>query len=322
MAMMGEPPTGEMGTDETRRVPGPVLVLGPVLFHWPAEALRDFYFRIADEGDFDAVNVGEVVCSKRVPFFADMLPAVIDRLQSAGKEVVLSSLALVGDERDAAAMRALADTASRRGMLVEVNDVSLLGELDGRPHAIGPFINVYNEATLGFLVAHGAVRASLNPELPGSLIADLARLATVPLEVMVFGRVPLAISARCFHARAEDRTKDACQFACADDPDGRLISTMEGAPFLAMNGLQTLSHGCLNLMAELAPLLVAGVRRFRLSPQSGDMVAIARLFRDVLEGRLEAPAAVERLARLTPALPFANGFYHSLPGHQFAIGAP
>jgi collagenase-like PrtC family protease len=294
--------------------PVPQLVLGPVLFHWPAEALRDFYFRIADEAGYDSVCVGEVVCSKRMPFFEDYLPEVVARLRRAGKEVVLSSLSLVSDEREITAMRAL--VASAPG-LVEANDVAVLRDLRGRPHAVGPFVNIYNEDALAFLVSQGAVRACLNPELPGSLIADLARMSSVPLEVMVFGRVPLAISARCFSARAEDRTKDGCQFACKADPDGRPVRTIEDMPFLAMNGLQTLSYTCVNLMHELAPMRAAGVHRFRLSPQTGDMVATAALFRDVLEERLEPAAAVQRLGPLHPDLPFANGFYYAAPGHQF-----
>jgi collagenase-like PrtC family protease len=294
------------------------LVLGPVLFHWPAETLRDFYFRIADEADYDTVCLGEVVCSKRTPFFADDLPEVIARLSRAGKEVLLSSLALVSDERELAAMRALVAAAPG---LVEANDAAVLRELRGRPHAIGPYVNIYNEDALAFLVAQGAVRACLNPELPGALIADLARLSPIPLEVMVFGRLPLAISARCFHARAEDRSKDGCQFACKADPDGRTVRTIEGAPFLAMNGLQTLSHGCANLIGELAPMRAAGVHRFRLSPHTGDMVATAALFRDVLDGRCEPGAAAQRLAPLHPDMPFVNGFYYAAPGHQFTAPA-
>ncbi len=300
-----------MTTDITRAQ----LVLGPALFHWPAETLRDFYFRVADEGDYDTVVLGEVVCSKRAPFFADDLPAVIARLRRAGKEVLLATLSLINDERELAAARALIEVVAPG--LVEVNDVGVLPALRGTPHAIGPFVNIYNEDALAFLVGQGAVRACLNPELTGKLIADLARMATVPLEVMVFGRVPLAISARCFHARAEGRTRDGCQFACQADPDGRPVHTVEGAPFLALNGLQTLSHSCANLLHELAPLRRDGVNRFRLSPQTGDMVATAALFRDVLEGRLEPGAASRRLSLLHPELPFANGFYYAAPGHQF-----
>lgn len=56
------------------------LTLGPVLFHWQPELWRDFYFRVADEAPVDTVVVGEVVCSKRSPFFAEHMPAVVERL--------------------------------------------------------------------------------------------------------------------------------------------------------------------------------------------------------------------------------------------------
>ena len=34
------------------------LTIGPLLFHWPAERKRDFYFRIADEAPVDTVYLG------------------------------------------------------------------------------------------------------------------------------------------------------------------------------------------------------------------------------------------------------------------------
>ena len=65
------------------------LALGPVLYNWAPERWRDFYFRVADEAPVDVVSVGEVVCSKRSPFFAPYLPVVIERLRDAGKQVLL-----------------------------------------------------------------------------------------------------------------------------------------------------------------------------------------------------------------------------------------
>src|SRR3954452_15113750 len=123
------------------------LTLGPVLFHWPAERLRDFYFKIADEAPVTTVCVGEVVCSKRLPFFAPHLPGVIERLQAAGKAVVLSSLALVMDQREGRALAELCGENDEAGLMVEAKDISAVGLLAGRPHLIGPFVNIYNEAT-------------------------------------------------------------------------------------------------------------------------------------------------------------------------------
>jgi len=288
------------------------LTLGPLLFNWPAEARRDFYFRIADEAPFDSVCLGEVVCSKRAPLFERFLPAVTDRLGRAGKEVVRSTLALVMSPLEMAEQRAI---AADGGALVEANDLGCAALLQGRPHAIGPFVNVYNEGTLGVLAARGAVRVSLPFELSGETLRALAAAAgATELEVQVFGRVPLAVSARCYHARLHDLPKSACRFVCDRDADGLTVETLDGAPFLAMNGTQTLSYTLGRLTGELAELSALGIRRFRLSPHRIDMAAVATAYRDLLDGRAEAAEAEARLDRLAPFAPAANGFWHGAEG--------
>lgn len=301
------------------------LVLGPVLFHWPAEQMSDFYARIADEAEIDIVHLGEIVCSKRAPFFDPLLPDLIERLQRGGKEVVLASRALVMSERETKMTAAQIEGAEEAGFMVEANDLGAVRRLAGRPHVIGPFVNVYNEGTLAYLARQGAARVCLPPELPGTAISALAKASDVPLEVLVFGRMPLAISARCFHARAHGLHKDSCRYACGADPDGRTVNTLDGEAFLAINGTQTLSQTCLNLAGEIPGLLAAGIRHFRLSPQNLDMVAVARLFRAVGDRRLDAPAATAQLALLAGDLPFSNGFIHGREGRALVearFGAP
>ncbi len=286
------------------------LTLGPVLFNWAPEAWRDFYFRIADEASVDSVCLGEVVCSKRQPFFEPYLAVVVERLERTGKEVVFSTLALIMNERELAHVRAIAAT---EGLYVEANDISAVALLAGRPHAIGPFVNVYNEATLAYLVERGATRVCLPVELPAESLAVLAASSEVELEVQVFGRLPLAISARCYHARSRGLLKNNCQFVCDEDPDGMDVETLDGNPFLAVNGPQTLSSTYCNLWAELKALKEMGIRCFRLSPHNTDMVQVAQLFRDGLDGR-DTPQAEERLAELVNGAAFSNGFFHGVEG--------
>jgi collagenase-like PrtC family protease len=287
------------------------LTLGPLLFNWPAEKRRDFYFRIADEAPVDTVHLGEVVCAKREPFIADLLPVLVERLQRGGKEVAISTLALVMNAREAAALREIvADGA----LLVEANDMAAVALLAGRPHLLGPTINVYNEGTLAWLAGRGARRVCLPIELSAPAIAALAGSGACEIEVFAFGRAPLAISARCYHARAHGLAKDGCRYVCGDDADGMAAETIEGQPFLAVNGTQTLSHACVNLLREASGLRDAGVRRFRLSPHDIDMVAVARAFRDVLDGQIAADVGWRRLGELAPHLPFANGFLHGIAG--------
>jgi O2-independent ubiquinone biosynthesis protein UbiV len=291
------------------------LTLGPVLFNWEPERWRDFYFRIADEAPVATVYLGEAICFKRAPLFDDYFDAVAERLAAAGKTVVRSTLSEVMSQQE---RRLVADACAERTVMIEANDGSALLHLRGRPHHIGPFMNVYNERAMAVLARGGACAICLPAEMPAdaiaALCADAARLG-VTIETQVFGRLSLALSARCYHARAHDRNKDSCQFICNQDPDGMTLRTLEGQPFLAINGIQTMSYDYLNLIGELAELEQMGVRRFRLSPHSCDMVAVATIFRDVLDRRVEVAQAAERLEGLTIDAPFSNGFYHGKAGH-------
>lgn len=289
------------------------LTLGPVLYHWQPERWRDFYFRIADEAPVDTVVVGEAVCSKRTPFKQGHIPAVVERLEAAGKRVLHASLILVSLPRERRQTRELMQAAEAE---VEINDLTCLASLDGRPFTVGPFVNVYNEAAAGFLAGRGASRICLPPELPLPAVASIAAaLPQVAIEVFAFGKVPLAISARCYHARAHKLTKDNCRFVCELDPDGMPVATLDGAGFLSVNGVQTLSHGSACLLGDIPALREAGVAALRLSPQDCDMVAVAGLFRDVVDGRLAAEEAEGRLGAIYPDVPLANGFLHAAPGH-------
>ncbi len=297
------------------------LTLGPVLFNWQPETWRDFYFRIADEAPVSTVYLGEVICFKRAPLFDEYLRrggrAARGRRQDrraldAGRGDVQA-----GTPDDRRRLR-------RPTAMVEANDGSALLRLRGRPHHAGPFINVYNERTLAVLAGNGVRNVCLPPEMPATAIralsAEAAKLG-VMTEVQVFGRVGLALSARCYHARAHGRTKDTCQFICNVDPDGMTLRTLEDKPFLTVNGIQTMSHDYLNLAGELADLRDMGVGRFRLSPHSCDMVAVAKIFRDALDRGIDAAEAGARLDALQLGAPFSNGFYHGKRGHTWGQAA-
>ena len=296
------------------------LTLGPVLFNWEPERWREFYFRIADEAPVSTVYLGEVVCFKRAPLFDDYFDAVAERLKAAGKTVVRSTLAEVMSKQE----RQMIEDVCAGDNMVEANDGSALLLLRGRSHHAGPFINVYNERTLAVLAAGGVCNVCVPPEMPASAIRAFCPEAVklgVSLEVQVFGRIGLALSARCYHARAHGRTKDSCQFICNVDADGMTLRTLEDKPFLTVNGIQTMSHDYLNLAAELTELQDMGVTRFRLSPHSCDMVAVAAIFRDALDRRIDAKEAAVRLDGLKIDAPFSNGFYYGKPGHRFSQAA-
>jgi collagenase-like PrtC family protease len=303
MALEAEPTAGD-------------ITLGPVLFNWAPEAWRDFYFRIADEAHVKTVYLGEVICSKRGPLFEPHIAEVTTRLEAAGKTVVFSTLSEVVLKLD---RRMVDSICAPSGMLIEANDASALRYLQGRSHHIGPFLNVYNEQTLAYLAGCGARNVCLPSEMPATAIqalCDGSRGTEATIEVQVFGRISLALSARCYHARAHGRTKDNCLFVCENDPDGLTLRTLDDRPFLAVNGIQTLSYDYLNLINEVPNLRAMGVTRFRLSPHSCDMPAVASIFRAVLDGRIGTAEGAAALEAMKLPGPFSNGFYYGKPGHQ------
>jgi collagenase-like PrtC family protease len=301
---------------------GAEITLGPVLFNWKPERWRDFYFRIADEAPVGTVYLGEVVCSKRSPFFEPHYEDVIARLRAGGKRVVLSTLAEVMLKLD---RQLVEGVCAAQEFLVEANDGSALFHLRGRPHHVGPFLNAYNEATVAALARRGARNVCVPAEMPATALRELCartRGLGVTVEVQVFGRLSLALSARCYHARAHGRTKDSCLFVCEKDPDGLSLRTLDGKPFLTVNGVQTLSHDYVNLLGEIEQLRDMGVSRFRLSPHTCDMVAVASVFRAVLDGSVAAAEGMDRLAAMTVGVPFSNGFFRGKAGYSYRGSRP
>jgi len=293
------------------------LTLGPVLFNWAPEEWRDFYFRIADEAPVDIVYLGETVCLKRMPFIEPHLADVAERLVAAGKKIVFSTLALVMNSQE---RKALAAIAEGNDYVVEANDIAALTALAGRPHVIGPYVNVYNEATLTHLAQGGAVRICLPPELPESAMAPLgiaAKSAGVDLEVFAFGRMPLAVSARCYHARSHNLSKDNCQFVCDQDKDGLALKTLDDENFLTINGIQTMSHSVQNLLPDIRRLCDLGISHIRLSPHSCDMVQVAQLFAKVLDGEMSSDEATGILSQVSFGAPFCNGYLHGQAGKDW-----
>ncbi len=199
-----------------------------------------------------------------------------------------------------------------------MNNSAALFHMDGRKHRIGQYFNTYNDETLAYLAARGATHFSLPAEMPREAVEVMAGRATelgVGLEVQVFGRASLALSARCYHARAHGRIKDNCQFVCEEDPDGMSLKTLSGQEFLKVNGIQTLSNSYINLLPELAEMQRMGVSHFRLVPQDVDMVGVARVFREVLDGRAEAAAGMAVLEALKMPAAFSNGFWYGKAGY-------
>ena len=294
-------------------MPRAALTLGPVFFHWSPEKLADFYRRIADEAPVDRVHVGEVVCGKRMPFSDPAWPDVIERLERGGKEVAISTLSAPATVRERRNVQELCGDER----LVEINDITALPSRSGRPFVTGPFVNVYNEAVARFLIDQGAITICPPVELSVAAVGAMAQAcAGAEFEIFAFGRLPLAVSGRCYHARHHGLHKDSCQFTCEKDPDGLAVDTLDGQQFLAINGLQTLSNQVQAYLPEPATLASRNIGRLRLSPHSANMVEVTRTYRDLLDGREDPDRARFTLSCLDLPGALVDGYAHGRPGWQ------
>jgi collagenase-like PrtC family protease len=290
----------------------PKLSLGPVPYFWSRETLLEFYERIALT-PVDIVYLGETVCSKRRPLKTGEWLELAADLRAAGKEVVLSGLTLLEAGSELASLKRL---CREQDYLIEANDMAAVQLLAGnRPFVSGPSVNIYNSGTLSVLAGLGLQRWVLPVELSRDTLADMQAQcpAGVATEVFVFGRLPLAWSARCFTARAHNLPKDDCQFRCLDYPDGMLLSTREDESFLVLNGIQTQSARTLNLISELDDLGQLEVDVLRISPQSRHTEVIIDTFHRCLQGDITATAAEIQLDRLMPVGP-CNGYWYGDAG--------
>ncbi|BCL77000.1 U32 family peptidase [Jeongeupia sp. HS-3] len=249
------------------------LTLGPLLYYWSRQTTLDFYAEAAG-WPVDTVYLGEVVCARRHELkLADWLALAAD-LSAAGKQVVLSSQALLESSGDLIGLKKLIES----GHPIEANDLGAvkLARDAGRPFVAGPQLNIYNGAALDWFTAAGASRWLPPLEASRDTVAAILAEKTVPIETEVFGhgRLPLAFSARCFTARHYDLNKDACEFKCLAHPDGLTMATREGQDFLCINGIQTMSAACHTLWHDL-PMLT-GIDALRISPQvahTGEIIA-------------------------------------------------
>ncbi len=292
------------------------LTLGPILFEWKKDDVLRFYDEVA-EMDIDRVYLGEVVCAKKRGLTIEDMREVADMLTNAGKKVVLSSLAIVSNEKELALVRDLIDLPYP----LEANDMSLFNMTDPakREVSCGPHITTYNVPSVEFLQSLGVKRVCFPVELSGESVAYNIKHTGIIAEVFAWGRLPLAFSWRCYTSRSHGLLKSNCQHNCADYPDGLVIRTMEGAPLFTINGTSILSASTHSLCGLIEELRAMGVGALRISPQFEGTAEVVKIFRARLNGELSAEDAAPRLKELCGGGPFCNGWYHGRAGKDFKV---
>ncbi|KAA5995214.1 U32 family peptidase [Pantoea sp. M_5] len=356
--------------------------VGPVLWYWPTPTLEEFYQQAA-RSSAEIIYLGEAVCSKRRATPYGRWMEMARDVAASGKQVVLSTLALLQSPSE---LKELQRYVENGEFLIEANDIGTVNMAAERhlPFVAGPTLNVYNADTLQLLVREGMTRWCMPVEMSRDWLLQLleqcetrgirqqfevevmgyghlplalsARCFTArsenrakddcetccinyptgrrvssqegrdwllqlleqcetrgirqqfEVEVMGYGHLPLALSARCFTARSENRAKDDCETCCINYPTGRRVSSQEGQPVFVLNGIQTMSGYCYNLGNDLA-----GMREWvdcvRLSPQDSTTLAEIDRFRANENG--QAPLMVAKGCD-------CNGYWRKLAGMTLA----
>lgn len=293
------------------------LTLGSLLYFWPAAEVRQFYGQVAD-WPVDVVYLGETVCARRREMKLPDWLEIADQLTAAGKEVVMSTQTLLESETDLRQLYKLLEAIKAHSgqRLIEANDLSAVQackELE-LPFVAGAAINLYNPHSLRLLVDQGMQRWCFPVELSRTTLADqLAYIQQqqlpVQTEVFAFGHLPLAWSARCFTARHHDLPKDRCQFVCKDYPAGLPLTSQENQQLFTINGIQTLSGSCHNLIRQLPDMQQLGVSHVRLSATGTDMASVVMAFDQARRGEQPATDPLQLLDIST-----CNGYWFAEPG--------
>ncbi|CNI82376.1 U32 family peptidase [Yersinia intermedia] len=257
--------------------------LGAVLYYWPKTDIETFY-QAAANSSADIIYLGENVCTKRREMKVGDWLALAKEVAASGKQVVISTLALLQAPSELNELKRYVENGE---FLLEANDlgaVNMAAER-GLPFVAGHALNCYNAYTLRILHRQGMMRWCMPVELSRDWLVNVLQQCEelgfrnqFEVEVLSYGHLPLAYSARCFTARSEDRAKDECETCCINYPQGRPVLSQEDQQVFILNGIQTQSGYCYNLGNELISMQGL-VDIVRLSPQGLDTLAIIEQFR-------------------------------------------
>ncbi|MCL1125867.1 U32 family peptidase [Shewanella surugensis] len=288
--------------------------LGPSLFFWPKADVEAYYHQ-ARHSSADVIYLGETVCSKRRELGIKDWLNVAKELAQSNKQVVISTMTLLEAPAEINSMKKLCDNGD---FLIEANDLSAVNIMHALklPFVAGPSINCYNLSSLKVLMKQGMIRWVMPVELSGDWLKKLLQEAEqagirnqFECEVFAWGYLPLAYSARCFTARAENRSKDDCRYVCINYPQGIKMNSREGERVFMLNGIQTLSGYQYNLINDVHDMQVAGVDLVRISADSTDAFQQMARFQQQLIKPVHYP-----LDRSNEC----NGYWHQIPGMSIA----
>jgi collagenase-like PrtC family protease len=287
------------------------LALGPLLYYWEKQTVETFYQQ-ALSSEADVIYLGETVCSKRRELKTRDWIDLAKELANSNKEIVLSSMALLEAPSEIKILRQICENGQFK---VEANDLGAVQILSENkvPFVCGPAINCYNASVIKLLINKGMQRWVMPVELSRDWLVktleDCEQLGIrdqFEVELFAHGYMPLAYSARCFTARSENKAKDDCELCCIKYPTGRPTTTQEDQQVFVLNGIQTQSGYCYNLLNDV-PSMQGLVDVIRVSPSGNESFSTLKDYRAAIKGELSA---------IQLASKECNGYWHKIAGFQ------
>lgn len=271
------------------------LSLSPILYCWEKSRVYDFYDAIKTS-PIDIVYLGEMVCAKRQELLLNDWLDIGRALKAHGKEVILTSLALVDSPSKLLDVKKAVNNGE---LIIEANDfaaVNLCVEQQ-LPFVAGHALNIYNTEALKVMLRNGMQRWCFPVELSQTWLQDIQKECEAQgiwqnfeKEILAYGYLPLSYSARCFTARNVGRDKADCEIACIQDPAGKAVLTQENQRIFTMNGIQMQSGLCYNLIHEYATLEKL-VDIIRLSPLDENITETIEQF----DSRMHSPNYIPKV---------------------------
>jgi len=293
------------------------LSLGPILYLWPRQTIEDFYQQHLNSA-IGVIYLGETVCAKRRSLKPAEWIELAKELSKSGKQIVLSTLALIEAGSDLGNVKQLCNNGE---LLVEANEMGAVQLMVDQklPFVAGPSLNIYNAYTLKQLQNQGLIRWVMPVELNATTLADILCDAetlgirdNIETEVFSYGRLPLAYSARCFTTRYRNIAKDNCQFVCQDYPEGLPMDSQEGEAFFNINGIQTQSGRIQHLLPHWQQMQELGVDLMRISPQPQHTGEIIKRYDEVIQSTSQDTDIQKYLSA-----PACDGYWRGLSGMDY-----
>lgn len=250
--------------------PSVKISLGAIQYFWDRNTLYEFY-EAAAESSADIIYLGETVCGKRRSLSTTDWIELGKKLRETGKEVVLSSLCLIEAESE---LNPIFRHCKENDFVIEANDVAALNvaSRSGVKCVAGTALNIYNSYSLSSMLKMGVIRwvppVEIGREALSKIIGQFEGHAESPVEteLLVYGRAPLAYSARCYTARLHDLAKDQCGLKCLEYPQGVPVYSQESEALFQINGIQTQASKITNLLSLWKQIRDTGVDVLRFSP--------------------------------------------------------